>query len=86
LIRFGAYALRQPFFWTALVMTMAVAAGELGVQPILAGLREQALPQQVMESVFRERFNAWHGIASGLYVVESLLGLALVLLQGRTPR
>ena len=86
LIRFGAHAMRQPFFWVALVMTVAVAAGELGVQPILAGLREQALPQQVMESVFRERFNAWHGIASGLYVIESLLGLALVLLQGRTPR
>ena len=36
-----------------------------------------------MESVFRDRFSTWHGVASVLYVIESVLGLALVMLQGK---
>jgi hypothetical protein len=29
--------------------------------------------------VFRDRFIAWHGVASVLYVIQSLLAIALVL-------
>jgi hypothetical protein len=61
-------------------------AGEFGVQPILAGLRNQALPKEVMESVFRDRFAAWHGVVSVLYLIVSGLGVLLVWLQGRGPR
>lgn len=75
----GLKALKQPFFWIVLLMTALVAAGQFGVQPILAGLKEQALPREVMESVFRDRFIAWHGVASVLYVIQSLLAIALVL-------
>ncbi|MBM3393551.1 MAG: DUF4149 domain-containing protein, partial [Betaproteobacteria bacterium] len=35
------------------------------------------------ESVFRDRFAMWHGVASILFLVQSLLGLMLVLLQRR---
>jgi hypothetical protein len=84
--RFGVGAARQPFFWVALVMTLAVAAGEFAVQPMLADLKAQALPKPVMESAYRVRFNAWHGVASGLYVIESLLGMMLVVLQPRVVR
>jgi hypothetical protein len=38
-----------------------------------------------MESVLRDRFAAWHGLASVLYVVECALGLALMFLQARAP-
>lgn len=86
LLRFGGGALRQPFFWALLAMIALVVAGQFGIQPILSALKEQALPKQVMESVFRERFSTWHGVASGLYVIESLLGVVVVLLQARTPR
>jgi hypothetical protein len=85
LLRLRAGGLRQPFFWIVLAMVALVVAGQFGVQPILAGLKEQALPKPVMESVFRERFNAWHGVASALYVIESLLGVAAVL-QARSAR
>ena len=34
-----------------------------------------------MARVFRNRFATWHGVASVLYVIESLLGIALVVLQ-----
>jgi hypothetical protein len=36
-----------------------------------------------MESVFRERFATWHGVASVLYVVQCVLAVPLVLLQNR---
>lgn len=83
LMRFGAASLRQGFFWAVLLMLLLVLVGEFGVQPVLESLKAQALPKEVVASVFRERFNTWHGVASGLYVIESLLGIALVVLQGK---
>ena len=85
LARFGSHAWRQPFFWVVLIMLVLVVVGQFGVQPILDSVRQQAFPKQVMESVLRDRFAAWHGIASVLYVVECVLGLGLVLLQARVP-
>jgi len=83
LARYGAASLRQGFFWATVAMLALVIAGEFGVQPVMDSLRAQALPKQVMESVLRDRFMTWHGVASGLYVVQSLLGLVLVVLRGK---
>jgi len=85
LVRFGSHALRHAFFWVALVMLVLTLVGQFGVQPILEGLRQQAFPRQVAETVLRARFATWHGVASVLYVVECALGIALVLLQPRAP-
>lgn len=82
-VRHGAAAFRQGLLWLLLIMLVLVCAGEFGVQPVMAALKEQALPKQVMESVFRDRFAAWHGVSSGLYVIQSLLGIALVILLKR---
>ena len=65
-------------------MLALTLAGEFGVQPILASLKDQALPASVMESVFRDRFAAWHGVASVLYLIQSVLGMVLVWLHART--
>lgn len=86
LLRSGAAALKHAFFWLALAMMLLVAAGQFGVQPVLADLRAQALPNKVMDGVVRDRFAAWHGVASVLYLLESVLGLAMVLLQTKSPR
>lgn len=83
LTRFGASALKQGFFWGVLLMLLLIFVGEFGVQPILASLKAQALPREVMASVLRGRFDTWHGVASGLYVIESVLGIVLVVLQGK---
>jgi Domain of unknown function (DUF4149) len=83
LVRDGTGALRQGLFWIVLLMLVLTVAGEFGVQPVLAALKEQALPKQVMESVLRDRFATWHGVASGLYVIQSVFGAALVILLGR---
>jgi Domain of unknown function (DUF4149) len=79
----GLGALRQGFFWIVILMLALTLAGQFGVQPLLSALRQQALPRQVMESLFRDRFAMWHGVASIMFLVQSLLGLGLVLLQRR---
>ncbi len=81
--RFRAGCLRQGFFWMALLTLAFVLAGQFGVQPVMEALRAQALPKEVMESVLRDRFMTWHGVASVLYIFQSLLGLALVVLLGK---
>jgi Domain of unknown function (DUF4149) len=80
---FGSHALRQLFFWALVVMITLDAIGQFGVQPIMAGLRQEALPKEVMESIFRDRFTTWHGVASVLYLIECALGLVLVVQHGR---
>jgi len=79
----GWRALQAGVFWVVLLMLVLTVAGHFGVQPILAQLKADALPRQVMESALRDRFRTWHGVSSGLYLVQSLLGIALVLLQER---
>ena len=82
-VRRGLAVFRSGVFWLVLVMLLLTLAGYYGVQPILAQLRADALPRQIMESTLRDRFATWHGVSSGLYLIECLLGLALVVLQGR---
>ena len=76
--RYGLNAFKQAFFWAALVMLLLTLFGHFGVQPMIAQLKAQAMPADVMHSVFRDRFATWHGIASIAYLIESLLGLVLV--------
>ena len=83
LIRFGASSLKQGFFWVVVAMLILTLVGEFGIQPILAGLKEEALPKKVMESVLRDRFMTWHGVASGVFVIQSVLGALLAILPGR---
>jgi len=78
-LQYGTAALKQGFFWAVLVMLLLVLAGHFGIQPILEGLKEQALPADVMQTVFADRFRNWHGIASMAYIFECLLALVLVL-------
>jgi len=84
--RRGFGVLKSPVFWLVLLMLGLTVAGYFGIQPILAQLKADALPRQVMESALRDRFATWHGISSGLYLIESLLGVALVLVQERGKR
>jgi len=81
LSRLGGTALKQGFFWIVLVMLLLTLAQQFGIQPIMQQLKDQAMPKDVMASLFRDRFAAWHGIASVVYLIESLLGLALIAKQ-----
>ncbi len=81
--RSGPPALKTGLFWVVAAMVALTAAGQFGVQPILAALKAQALPREVMESVVRDRFATWHGVASILYLLQALLAVPMVLLAGR---
>ncbi|MGZ8258878.1 MAG: DUF4149 domain-containing protein, partial [Methylotenera sp.] len=74
LLGFGTLALKQGFFWAVFFMLLLVLAGHFGIQPLLAQLKADAFPSDVMQSVFANRFKTWHGIASIAYVVQCLLG------------
>lgn len=79
LAKFGTPALKQGFFWAAVAMLLLTLAGHFGIQPVLAQIKAQAMPADVMQSVFADRFRTWHGVASIGYLIESLLGILLVL-------
>ncbi|MFZ5483922.1 MAG: DUF4149 domain-containing protein [Pseudomonadota bacterium] len=81
LSRHGGAAFKQAFFWIALIMLLLTLGQHFGIQPIMQQLKDQAMPQDVMQSLFKDRFAAWHGVSSGVYLIQSLLGLALVAKQ-----
>jgi hypothetical protein len=84
--RWGNQAFKRSVFWLVLVMALLTAASQFGIQPLMAQLKADALPREVMESVLRDRFAAWHGVSSILYLVQSVLGLWLVAWSGRGLR
>jgi len=80
--RDGTAALKTLFLWTVVVMLALVLIGLFGIQPIMQGLKDQAMPLAVMQSVFADRFRHWHGVSSILYLIQSALGLLLVWRSG----
>lgn len=84
--RWGGQAFKCSVFWLVLGMAAMAAISLFGIQPLMAQLKLDALPREVMESVLRDRFAAWHGISSILYLAQSLLGLWLVVWSGRGLR
>lgn len=70
--------LRCRSFWLVLAVALPVAVSLFGIQPLMAAMKAEALPLDVMESPLRERFVIWHGVSSLLYLVQSGLGLWLV--------
>lgn len=79
LVQFGTPALKQSFFWAVFFMLLLVLAGHFGIGHILEGLKAQALPADVMQSVFADRFKTWHGVASMAYLIECILAIVMVL-------
>lgn len=79
--RFACF--KRLLFWLVLAMAGMAAIQLFGIQPLMAQLKLEALPKEVMESVLRDRFAAWHGISSILYLLQSLLGLWLVVWSER---
>ncbi|MBL8448387.1 MAG: DUF4149 domain-containing protein [Dechloromonas sp.] len=76
--RWGAAVIRRGVFWLVVLLLLLTAAGQFGIQPLMAQLKAEALPRDVMDSIFRDRFAAWHGVSSVVYLLETILGLWLV--------
>ena len=84
--RGGGAVFKRAVFWLVILMALMTAASQFGIQPLMAQLKADALPREVMESVLRDRFATWHGVSSILYLIQSLLGLWLVVWNGRGLR
>lgn len=62
-------------FWILLVMLMIIIIGEFYLQPLMAELKQAGLHEG---SDTARQFGQLHGVASVLFVINSLLGLVLV--------
>lgn len=70
---------KQRGFWIVLTMVSLIIIGYFGIQAHLAQLKADAYPVGVMQSEYASQFAAWHGVSGVVYLLECLLGLALVL-------
>ena len=72
---------RRTLLWLAMAMLACTLVGYFGIQPYMAALKAAAGPEGVMEGATRARFGMLHGVASAIYLVQSVLAVALVLKQ-----
>ncbi|MFZ5557425.1 MAG: DUF4149 domain-containing protein [Pseudomonadota bacterium] len=79
----GSRFWRDRMAWVVILMLALVAVGHFGLQPMVAELRDAGYAAAPTGSAERAAFGAWHGAASAVYLLVSLLGLALVWLAGR---
>jgi len=79
--RHRAAVFRRVPFWLVVAMMVLTLVGHFGLLPVMAALREQAYPQEVMRSVLGSSFAAWHAVARVIYLAQCLLGAALVILM-----
>jgi len=75
----GRAALRQRLFWVVAAMLLLTLVLQYGIQPIMADLKGQALPLDVMHSELAGRFKMLHRISGSIYLIQSLLGAFLVI-------
>ena len=64
-----------------LVLSMLVCTliGYFGLQPFMASIRETSAAAGGMSSDAKMQFGALHGAASAIFLLQSLLGVALIL-------
>lgn len=82
----GRPALRDPLFWMVAAMLAISLLLQFGFQPVMNSLKQQALPLDVMHSTFAGRFKVLHGLSSLAYLIQSLLGVFLVMGNSRRDR
>jgi len=74
--RLGSQVTHNWVFWALLVMLLIILIGQFVLQPMMAELKVVGLTD-----LNRSAFGKLHGIASVLFLINSLLGLLLVITQ-----
>jgi len=74
----GRASFRHALFSIVVAMLLIAAVLQFGFEPVMNGLKAQALPLDVMHSAYASRFGMLHGISSIIYLGQSLLGVFLV--------
>lgn len=75
----GRAALRGTVLRLVVVMLLLVLVGQFVLQPLLADLKAQVAPLDVMTTPLAAQFRQWHAVSSIVYLVQSLLGAWLAL-------
>ncbi len=78
-IRFGRQAWKQRPFLVVVAMLILLLIGQFAIQPIMLDLKSQASPLDVMQSAMAAQFKWLHGLSSILYLLQSLLGIGLLI-------
>jgi hypothetical protein len=78
----GRGALKTPEVWIIGAMLLVILV-QFVVEPMMGHLKAQGLVQGTPQAV---QFAKLHGFAEIVYLINSLLGLALVVLSGRRDR
>ncbi|VAW95956.1 hypothetical protein MNBD_GAMMA23-1233 [hydrothermal vent metagenome] len=74
--RVGVQVMQHWMFWVLLIMLVIILIGQFALQPMMAELKATSLTD-----LNRSEFGKLHGIASVLFLINSLLGLSLVMTQ-----
>ena len=75
----GKQISRDVLAWSVIVMLSITLVTQFYIQPLMAEMKLQVLPFEVMQSALAGQFKMWHGISSILYLIGSLLGAWLVI-------
>lgn len=60
--------------WIIVAMLLITLILHFGIQPMMADMKAQVLPLDIMQSNLADSFKRWHGISSVLFLLQSLLG------------
>jgi hypothetical protein len=77
--RFGRNVWKHKTFMLIVFMLILLLAGQFLIQPVMVALKAQAFPLDVMQSALASQFKMMHGLANILYLIQSLLGLVLII-------
>lgn len=77
----GKAGLRAWRIWVLLAMLTIIVLGQWGIRPEMIELKQQ---DYLADPALKAEFAKWHGISSLLYLLNSLLGLLLVI-KGAIP-
>ena len=69
---------KRVLLWLVFAMLLCTLLGYFGLQPAMAALKAELAPGAVLEGAARARFAWLHGVASLIYLIQSLLALALL--------
>lgn len=70
---------RTRLLWLMAAMVLCTLGGYFGLQPLMAAIRENAALGGAMAAEARMHFGILHGVASGVFLIQSLLGGVLIL-------
>lgn len=71
--------LKHSTFWLVVLMFAIALVLQFWIQPVMAMLRSSGAPVDFMGLPLLRSFAFWHSVSSTLYLIQSVLGLVLIL-------